>query len=94
MEKGRIEFLISFLEPGRNSVQNGNVQLFCYINYKLVFSKTISKLVSQPIAQLYILLNLIREGMKNTKKRKKTLPQTKYNIQLWFLWGNNESIYP
>ena len=29
MEQDRIEFSISFLEPEENSVQNGNVQLFC-----------------------------------------------------------------
>ena len=43
MEKGQIEFLITSLEPRRNSVQNGNVQLFCYINSNYVFSKTIRK---------------------------------------------------
>ena len=41
MEKGRIEFLIPFLEPGRNSEQSGNVQIFFYTNSNCVFSKTI-----------------------------------------------------
>ena len=41
MEKGRFEFAISFLEPGRNSEQNGNVQLFFIIHSNCVFSKTI-----------------------------------------------------
>ena len=41
MVKGRIEFSISFLEPGGNYVPNGNVQLLCCINSNCVFSKTI-----------------------------------------------------
>ena len=32
LEKARIESTISFHRPGWNSKQNGNVQLFCYIN--------------------------------------------------------------
>ena len=43
MEKGQIEFSIAFQQPGWNSVQNGNVKLFCYINSNCVFSKTIWK---------------------------------------------------
>ena len=43
MDKGRIEFLKSFLEPVGNSVQDDKVQLFCYINSNCVFSKTIWK---------------------------------------------------
>ena len=30
MEKGRIEFSLTSLEPGGNSETNGNVQIFCY----------------------------------------------------------------
>ena len=41
MEKDRIDFSISFLEPQGNSVHNGNVQLFYYINSNCVLSKTI-----------------------------------------------------
>ena len=41
MEKGRIEFSISFLELGGKLVQKDNVQLFCYINSNCVFSNTI-----------------------------------------------------
>ena len=53
METGLIEFSISFLKPGGNSVLNGNVQLFCYTNSIWVFSKTIplyygAKSVSEP----------------------------------------------
>ena len=59
MVKGRIEFSISFLEPGGNYVLNGNVQLLCCINSNCVFSKTIplwgqfSQPVSQPTGFLY-----------------------------------------
>ena len=38
MEKGRIEFSISFLELEGNSEQNGYVQQFCHINSNCVFS--------------------------------------------------------
>ena len=41
MEKDRIEFSITSLEPGGNSEPNGNVQIFFYINTICVFSKTI-----------------------------------------------------
>ena len=41
MEKGGIEFMISFLAPGGNSEQKGNVQILFYINSNCVFSKTI-----------------------------------------------------
>ena len=41
MKNGSIEFSISFLEPNGNSVQNGTVQLFCYINSNSIFSETI-----------------------------------------------------
>ena len=37
MEKGRIDFSISFLEPVGNSEQYGNVQIFVYINSNWVF---------------------------------------------------------
>ena len=67
MEKGRIEFSITSLDPGGNSEQNGNVQIFFYINSNCVFSKTIplwvkasqpdSKPVSQLIAWLYRLIS-------------------------------------
>ena len=40
MEKGRIDFSISFLEPVGNSEQYGNVQIFVYINSNWVFSKS------------------------------------------------------
>ena len=59
MVKGRIEFSISFLEPGGNYVPNGNVQLLCCINSNCVFSKTIplwgqvSQSVSEPTGFLY-----------------------------------------
>ena len=63
MVKGRIEFSISFLEPGGNYVLNGNVQLLCCINSNCVFSKTIplwgqasqsvSQSASQPTGFLY-----------------------------------------
>ena len=43
MEKGRIEFSISFLEPGGNSEQNCNDQIFFYINSNCVFFKTICR---------------------------------------------------
>ena len=35
MEKGRIEFLIKFLELGRNFEPNGNAQIFFYINQRI-----------------------------------------------------------
>ena len=41
MEKGRNEFSITSLEPRGNSEPNGNVQIFCSINSKCVFFKTI-----------------------------------------------------
>ena len=43
MEKGRIEFSLSFHEPGWNSEQNGNVKIFFYINSNCVFFKTFEK---------------------------------------------------
>ena len=53
--KDRIEFSISFHQPGWNSDYNGNVQIFFYINTNWVFSKTISLWgqLSEPIAWLY-----------------------------------------
>ena len=57
---GRIEFSITFLEPGGNSEQNGNVRIFLYINSNCVITKKfqeipkpVSEPVSQPIAELY-----------------------------------------
>ena len=47
MEKGRIEFAISILEPGGNSEQNGNVQIFVYIRQFHYGAKPASKPVSQ-----------------------------------------------
>ena len=41
MENGRIEFSVTFQQPRWNSVQNANIQLFCYINSNCVFSKNI-----------------------------------------------------
>ena len=41
MEKGRIEFSMSFHQPWWNSKQNGNVKTFFYINLNCIFSKTI-----------------------------------------------------
>ena len=43
MDKGRMEFAISFLEPGRNSAKSGKVQIFVYILYinsNCIFSET------------------------------------------------------
>ena len=52
MEKGRIEFSKTSLEPGGNSVKNGNVQIFLFINSTL-FSKTIPLWgqASQPVSK-------------------------------------------
>ena len=36
MEKGPVEVSITFLEPGGNSEQNGNVQIFFYISSNYV----------------------------------------------------------
>ena len=38
MEKGRIEFLITSLEPGGNSEPIGNVQIFFYINLNYIIN--------------------------------------------------------
>ena len=73
MVKGRIEFSISFLEPGGNYVPNGNVQLLCCINSNCVFSKTIplwgqvSKPASQPASQQGSYIG----SFLNLQKRKK-----------------------
>ena len=34
MEKGLIKFAISFLEPGENSEQYGNVEIFVYSRFQ------------------------------------------------------------
>ena len=63
MEKGRVEFSKTFLELGGNSEQNGNVQIFFYLNYSNCArqfhygAKPASKWVSQPIAKLYRLIS-------------------------------------
>ena len=52
MEKDRIGFSISFHQPGWNSIQTGNNQLFCYINSNCEFSKTFKKNVRSPIEKV------------------------------------------
>ena len=70
MVKGRIEFSISFLEPGGNYVLNGNVQLLCCINSNCVFSKTIplwgqaSQSVSRQGSYIGSFLNLKMKTLK------------------------------
>ena len=49
MEKGRIEFSITSLEPVGYSEPNGNVQIFFYIKSNCVFSKTNWKNVRSPV---------------------------------------------
>jgi len=49
MEKGRMEFSITSLEPGGKSIPNGNIQIFFYINSNCVFSKTIWKKRCSPM---------------------------------------------
>ena len=44
MDKGRMEFAISFLEPGGNSAKSGKVQIFVYINSNCIFLKPIEEI--------------------------------------------------
>ena len=37
MEKGRTEFATSFMEPGGNSEQSGNVKIFFFINSNCLY---------------------------------------------------------
>ena len=46
MQKGRIEFTISFLEPGENSELNGNVQIFVYKNLNCIFSRGVYQILN------------------------------------------------
>ena len=47
MEKGRIEFATSFLEPGGNSEQSGNIQIFA------IFVVFISNIFANTACRIY-----------------------------------------
>ena len=70
MEKGRIEFSISFDQPEWNFEQNGNVQMFSYINSNCVISKTVSQpmppLISEP-KNSYFRMSIDRRRSRNDK---------------------------